>query len=206
MARSCRGWCRSTSWARLRPSRRPPPTTSRPIRRSPSTSPASSRRSAAFRPIRSWSARTGCAPTTSPPQGGALALNDYARANDPFANVGKVQVAVDVSSVIRASPTSFRVAWIERRYQDGALATTERWSAILTVVVQTPRDRRRARARIRSESTSTPSTGRRSLDNDVRRSAEPPRVSWNVRLSASALDSGFRLALRYPRSPAAPRR
>ncbi len=70
---------------------------------------------------------------------GALALNDYARANDPFANVGRVQVAVEVSSVIRASPDSFRVAWIERRYQDGSLAATERWSAILTIVVQPPR-------------------------------------------------------------------
>ena len=70
---------------------------------------------------------------------GALALNDYARANDPFADVGRVQVAVEVSSVIRASPDSFRVAWIERRYQDGSLAATERWSAILTIVVQPPR-------------------------------------------------------------------
>ncbi|MFX5714217.1 VirB8/TrbF family protein, partial [Acinetobacter baumannii] len=52
---------------------------------------------------------------------GALALTDYARANDPIAQVGKVQVAVDVSSVIRASGDSFRVAWIERRYQDGSL-------------------------------------------------------------------------------------
>jgi type IV secretion system protein VirB5 len=70
---------------------------------------------------------------------GALALNDYARTNDPFAEIGKVQVAVDVSSVIRASPDSFRVAWTERHYQDGSLAATERWSAILTVVVQPPR-------------------------------------------------------------------
>ena len=70
---------------------------------------------------------------------GALFLNDYARANDPFTQVGKVQVAVEVSSVIRASPDSFRVAWTERRYQDGSLTTTERWSAILTVVVQPPR-------------------------------------------------------------------
>lgn len=69
---------------------------------------------------------------------GALALNDYARANDPFATIGKVQVAVDVSSVIRASPSSFRVAWVERHYQDGSLASTERWSAILTVVIQPP--------------------------------------------------------------------
>ena len=79
-------------------------------------------------------------------QAGALALRDYARANDPFAKVGKQQIAIEVSSVIRASPTSFRVAWIERRYQDGSLASTERWSAILTVAVQTPRDAEKLRA------------------------------------------------------------
>jgi type IV secretion system protein VirB5 len=73
-------------------------------------------------------------------QAGALALNDYARANDPFAKVGKQQIAIEVSSVIRASPLSFRIAWIERRYQDGSLASTERWSAIITVAVQPPRD------------------------------------------------------------------
>ncbi|MCI3132851.1 conjugal transfer protein TrbF [Phenylobacterium aquaticum] len=70
---------------------------------------------------------------------GAAALNDYARVNDPFAQVGHVQVAVDVSSVIRASPTSFRVAWLERRYDEGALTSTERWTAILTIVLQPPR-------------------------------------------------------------------
>ena len=70
---------------------------------------------------------------------GALALNDYARNNDPFALVGREQVAVDVTSVIRASPSSFRVAWVERRYRDGSLAETSRWTAILTVTIQTPR-------------------------------------------------------------------
>jgi type IV secretion system protein TrbF len=69
---------------------------------------------------------------------GALALDGYARADDPFAKLGKSQVAVDVSSVIRASPSSFRVAWSERRYIDGQLAATERWTAILTVVLQLP--------------------------------------------------------------------
>ncbi|CAG0990886.1 hypothetical protein RHIZO_02246 [Rhizobiaceae bacterium] len=77
---------------------------------------------------------------------GAMALNDYARSNDPFTRVGKQQVAVDVSSVIRASPESFRVAWTERRYHDGALAETSRWTAILTVVVQPPRDTEKLRA------------------------------------------------------------
>lgn len=70
---------------------------------------------------------------------GALALNDYARTNDPFALIGREQVGVDVASVIRASPTSFRVAWVERRYRDGSLAETSRWTAILTIVVQPPR-------------------------------------------------------------------
>jgi type IV secretory pathway TrbF-like protein len=71
---------------------------------------------------------------------GALALSDYARTNDPFSKIGKAQVAVDVSSVIRASDNSFRVEWVERHYVDDALAATERWSAILTIVVQTPTD------------------------------------------------------------------
>ena len=76
---------------------------------------------------------------------GAMALNDYARANDPFTKVGKIQVAVEISSVIRASPRLFRVAWIERRYENGSLAATERWTAILTVVIDTPHDAERLR-------------------------------------------------------------
>jgi type IV secretion system protein TrbF len=58
---------------------------------------------------------------------GAAALNDYARTNDPFANLGKLQISIEVTSVIRASPISFRVAWI------------------LTVVIDTPRDADRLR-------------------------------------------------------------
>lgn len=76
---------------------------------------------------------------------GAAALNDYARADDPFAKLGKMQVAVEVSSVIRASPHSFRVAWIERRYDNAQLAASERWTAILTIVVEPPRDADRLR-------------------------------------------------------------
>ncbi|CAM5473010.1 conjugal transfer protein TrbF [Mesorhizobium sp. UC22_110] len=77
---------------------------------------------------------------------GAGALNDYARTNDPFAKVGKQQIAVDVSSVIRASPDSFRVAWTERQFENGVLARTERWTAILTITLQPPRDAERLKA------------------------------------------------------------
>ena len=77
---------------------------------------------------------------------GAAALNDYARTNDPFTRVGRRQVAVEVSSVIRASQDSFRVAWTERHYENGQLSATERWTAILTIVLQTPRTAERLRA------------------------------------------------------------
>ena len=71
---------------------------------------------------------------------GAQALNDYARLNDPFSRIGRAQVEVDVSSVIRASPSSFRVAWTERHYRDGAFTGTECWTAIVSVVLRIPRD------------------------------------------------------------------
>jgi type IV secretory pathway TrbF-like protein len=71
---------------------------------------------------------------------GKLALNDYAQHNDPFAKIGKEQVVVEVTSVIRASDQSFRIAWVEKHYTDGALAATERWTAIVTIVVQPPHD------------------------------------------------------------------
>ena len=77
---------------------------------------------------------------------GAIALNDYARANDPFTRVGKEQVSVEVSSVIRASPDSFRIAWAEQHYENGQLSRTERWTGILTVALQQPRDAERLRA------------------------------------------------------------
>lgn len=69
---------------------------------------------------------------------GAAALSDYARLNDPFSKIGKSQISVEVSNVIRASDSSFRVEWTERRYSDGSLAATERWSAIVTVILQMP--------------------------------------------------------------------
>jgi type IV secretion system protein VirB5 len=71
---------------------------------------------------------------------GAAALNDYARANDPFADLADKQVSVDVKNVVRASADSFRIAWDERRYERGQLAATTHWTAVLTVVVRTPGD------------------------------------------------------------------
>jgi type IV secretion system protein VirB5 len=69
---------------------------------------------------------------------GAAALNDYARQADPFARLGREQVSVEVASVVRASPDSFRVEWTERRYSGGVLTAAERWVAILGVSLRPP--------------------------------------------------------------------
>jgi len=49
-------------------------------------------------------------------------------------------VAVEVRSVVRASPQSFRVEWTENHYAAGALAASEHWTAILTVALTPPKD------------------------------------------------------------------
>ena len=69
----------------------------------------------------------------------ALFLNDHAKKNDPFSAIGTRSVSVQVTSVVRASDASFQVKWTEQVYERGSLARTERWTAILTVVIQTPR-------------------------------------------------------------------
>ena len=76
---------------------------------------------------------------------GAATLNDYARANDPFTRVGKESVTVDLSSVVRASDSSFQVRWIERHYDSGTPTGQERWTAVLSTVQQPPRDEARLR-------------------------------------------------------------
>lgn len=70
---------------------------------------------------------------------GAIFLGEYARAADPFAAVGEKTVSVQVTSVVRASPSSFQVKWSERAYDRGSLAGTSRWTAIVTVAVKPPR-------------------------------------------------------------------
>jgi type IV secretion system protein VirB5 len=70
---------------------------------------------------------------------GALFLGEYARASNPFADVGRRTVSIQVMSVVRASDTSFQVRWKQFEYERGSLATTSRWTAILTVKIVSPR-------------------------------------------------------------------
>ena len=52
---------------------------------------------------------------------------------------------MQITSVIRASDTSFNVRWTERRYVNGAAAGLERWTAVVSIVLQTPRTGERLR-------------------------------------------------------------
>lgn len=71
---------------------------------------------------------------------GAASLNDYARVNDPFSEVGRVSRAIDVISIVRVSETSFQARWIERSFENGALAATARFTGLLTIIIDPPRD------------------------------------------------------------------
>jgi type IV secretion system protein VirB5 len=71
-------------------------------------------------------------------QGGAQALNAMAKTDDPFSKVGKSAIAVEVLSVVRASPTSFQLRWRESTYVSGQLAQSERFTGVATIVITPP--------------------------------------------------------------------
>lgn len=70
----------------------------------------------------------------------AAILNTYAQENDPFADIGKRSVSIDVSSVVRASEDSFTVRWRETEFRNGAEMGRENWTATLSVISDPPRD------------------------------------------------------------------
>lgn len=70
---------------------------------------------------------------------GALFLGEYARSANPFAEIGRRTVSVQVTSVVRASDRSFRVNWTEQAFERGSLASTSRWTAMVTIKVRPPR-------------------------------------------------------------------
>lgn len=69
----------------------------------------------------------------------AAALNDDARANDPFAKLGRETVAVEVTSVVRASDTSFQVRWLEKSFRDGTADHSTRMTGIFTLLLSPPK-------------------------------------------------------------------
>jgi type IV secretion system protein VirB5 len=69
---------------------------------------------------------------------GAQALNDYAREADPFTRIGSRTATAEVTSVVRASGDSFEIRWKESTYENGAVAKTERFTGVVTIVLKPP--------------------------------------------------------------------
>lgn len=70
---------------------------------------------------------------------GALFLGEYARASDPFAEVGRRTVSVQITSVVRSSGASFRINWTEQAFERGSHAGASRWTAVVTIKLLPPR-------------------------------------------------------------------
>ncbi len=73
-------------------------------------------------------------------QRGSRFLSEYARASGALSQIGERTVSVQVTSVVRASDTSFQVKWIENAFERGSAVGTTQWTAILTLVEKAPRD------------------------------------------------------------------
>lgn len=69
---------------------------------------------------------------------GAAALNEYARVNDPFREVGQRSVSVDINSIVRSSDNSFEIRWRENEYRNGNPVSAATYTAVLSIVMDEP--------------------------------------------------------------------
>ncbi len=69
----------------------------------------------------------------------AQRLNTETRDNDPFANLGRVTVTVEIVSVVRISDKSFQARWRERRFEGGSPAGVTSHTGIFTLVHVPPK-------------------------------------------------------------------
>lgn len=69
----------------------------------------------------------------------ATFLNGWAQQHDPFAEVGREAVNVDVLNVVRRSSRTFDLQWRETRFVNGQQAGQERWRALITTTLQPPK-------------------------------------------------------------------
>ncbi len=73
-------------------------------------------------------------------------LSEYAKAHDPFANVGSQAVNVEIVSVLARSPSTYQVQWRETTYDQGASSATENWTGLFTVKLTPPKNEAELRA------------------------------------------------------------
>ena len=66
-------------------------------------------------------------------------LNAWASSHDPFAEVGREAVNVEVLNVVRRTERTYDLQWRETRFVNGQQAGVERWRALITTGLQAPR-------------------------------------------------------------------
>jgi type IV secretion system protein VirB5 len=66
-------------------------------------------------------------------------LNSWAQVHDPFADVGREAVNVEVLNVVRRSDRTYDLQWRETRFVNDQQAGQERWRALITLKLQPPR-------------------------------------------------------------------
>lgn len=69
----------------------------------------------------------------------ATFLNGWAQQHDPFAEVGREAINVEVLNVVRRSARTFDLQWRETRFVNGQQAGQERWRALITTTLQPPK-------------------------------------------------------------------
>lgn len=66
-------------------------------------------------------------------------LNAWAQAHDPFAEIGREAVNVEILNVVRRSARTYDLQWRETRFVNGQKAGQERWRALITFKLEPPR-------------------------------------------------------------------
>ncbi|HEY9233925.1 MAG TPA: conjugal transfer protein TrbF [Phenylobacterium sp.] len=69
----------------------------------------------------------------------AAFLNDWAKSRDPFADVGREAVIVQVLNVVRRTERSFDIQWRETRFVGGQQASQQRWRAMIAIKLAPPK-------------------------------------------------------------------
>lgn len=69
----------------------------------------------------------------------AAFLNGWAQAHDPFAEVGREAVNVEILNVVRRTERTFDLQWRETRFVNGQSVGVQRWRALITTGTRPPR-------------------------------------------------------------------
>jgi type IV secretion system protein VirB5 len=69
----------------------------------------------------------------------AAFLNAWAQSHDPFAEVGREAVAVEVLNVVRRSDRTYDLQWRETRFVNGQQDSQTRWRALISFRLQPPK-------------------------------------------------------------------